>query len=517
MDARLTAYIAALPVASGQNRADPLAGTASPDISFHKQLHATGLAWRFAVLLGAHTIETALLLASWAFIGYGSLSGRLDGAWMAAWGLCLASTVPLRVAASWLAGVVAIGCGGLLKQRLLAGAMMIDADLMRRKGAGELLGEVLETEAIERLGTSGGLETVLAALELLLVPFVLSWGAAAGLEIALLAAWAVLSLILIAANTRRRSTWTKLRLRLTHQLVEKMTAHRTRLAQQPPSEWHREEDSEMQQYANVSEGLDRSTACIEAALPRGYIIAALAVLAPSFLAGSATLAQQAITLGAVLFAGAALERLTFGLARGAAALIAWRSMKPMFDAAAQPVRHGVADGIPSAASKVLQAHDVVFTHQGRAEPVLKGCSLTIVRGDFLLLEGDSGSGKSTFAALLAGLRTPLSGVILAGGLDRQTLGEVAWRRSIAAAPQYHENHILSAPLPSTCSWEGRIRTPRAILRMPGSYATNWDSGRCSNACRPGSTRWSVRLAGNSRKASAAACFWPALCCRAAIS
>jgi ATP-binding cassette subfamily B protein len=55
----------------------------------------------------------------------------------------------------------------LLKQRLLAGAVTIDADLMRRKGAGQLLGEVLEAEAIERLGTSGGFEIVLAVLELL--------------------------------------------------------------------------------------------------------------------------------------------------------------------------------------------------------------------------------------------------------------------------------------------------------------------------------------------------------------
>ena len=296
------------------------------------------------------------------------------------------------------------------------------------------------------MGTSGGLETLKAALELLLVPFVLVWGAAAGLQIALLAGWGILTLILIAANTRRRFAWTKRRLGLTHQLVEKMSAHRTRLAQQSPADWHREEDREIHEYAHVSKGLDRSTAVMEAALARGYVIAALAALAPSFLAGRATLTQQAITVGAVLFAAAALERLAFGLARGAAAWIAWRTMQPMFEAAAQPVRQEVAAGAPSALNKVLQVRDLVYTYPRRAEPVVKGCSLTIERGDFLLLEGGSGSGKSTFAALLAGLREPSSGVILADGLDRQTLGEEAWRRRIAAAPQYHENHILSAPL-----------------------------------------------------------------------
>ena len=118
----------------------------------------------------------------------------------------------------------------------------------------------------------------------------------------------------------------------------------------------------------------------------------------------------------------------------------------MFDAAAQIAVQGVAAGAPSGSSKALQARNVCFTHQGRVEPVLKGCSLEVERGDHMLLEGGSGSGKSTFASLLAGFRRPSAGLILAGGLDRQTLGEANWRRRIATAPQYHENHILSAPL-----------------------------------------------------------------------
>jgi ATP-binding cassette subfamily B protein len=38
---------------------------------------------------------------------------------------------------------------------------------------------------------------------------------------------------------------------------------------------------------------------------------------------------------------------------------------------------------------------------------------------------------------------PQSGLLLARGLDRQTLGGKAWRRSVAAAPQFHENHVLT--------------------------------------------------------------------------
>lgn len=60
-----------------------------------------------------------------------------------------------------------------------------------------------------------------------------------------------------------------------------------------------------------------------------------------------------------------------------------------------------------------------------------------------MLEGPSGGGKSTLVALLAGLREPSAGRILIDGLDRQTLGSEAWRRRIAAAPQFHENHVLA--------------------------------------------------------------------------
>ena len=73
-------------------------------------------------------------------------------------------------------------------------------------------------------------------------------------------------------------------------------------------------------------------------------------------------------------------------------------------------------------------------------------NLTIHKGERILLEGASGGGKSTLGALIAGLRLPTSGMILSGGFDFATLGASGWRKQVAAAPQYHENHILAAPL-----------------------------------------------------------------------
>jgi ATP-binding cassette subfamily B protein len=419
---------------------------ADSNVSFWAEMRAAGLPWRVAALIATHTLETLLLLASWACIGSGALSGRLDYGWLAAWALALGTIVPLHAASTWLQGIIAVGCGGLLKQRLLAGAMAMDTDLVHTKGAGQLLSDVLESGAIDQLGASGGIATVLALLELLIVPLLLHWGAAFSFEALILLGWEVLSLLSMAHNLRLRLAWSKQRLVLTNRLVEKMTAHRTRLAQQAPAQWHTGEDSDTEHYLVASRRLDDGNARIAAALPRGYVIAGFAALVPSFVAGSATLAQLAVSFGTILFAAAAFERLGFGFSRTATAWIAWRLVKPMLDASGQPPRPGVVADLTTPAATALQARDVAYTHPGRREPALAGCTVSVEHGDQILLEGNSGSGKSTLASILAGSRAATGGFVLAGGLDRHTLGDAAWRRRIALAPQYHENHILAAPL-----------------------------------------------------------------------
>lgn len=446
MDSRLAAYLDLLPSTTEDAVMGSRTAGAWPGTSFWEQMQSAGLVTRIVMLLVMHALETAFLLASWAFLGSGTLSGRLDKGWLAAWALCLVATIPLRAATRWLEGVVAVGCGGLLKQRLMAGAMTMDSDSMRRKGFGHVLSEILESEAIEQLGASGGLQTVLAALELVIAPFVLSFGAAGAAQVCLVLVWICLTILFIRHNIKRRLAWTAMRFRLTHQLVESMSAYRTRLSQQAPAEWHRQEDEENERYTSLSEMLDRSSAWIEAALPRAYLIAAFALLAPSFLAASASLAQLAISFGAILFASAALEKLTAWLSPGIAAGIAWRNLNPMFDAAAQAGDDGNPAKPNGTSGTMLQVQNLVFDRPGRRQPVLKGCNLTIQRGDQVLLQGPSGSGKSTLVSLLGGIRTPSGGSLLAGGLDRPTVGDAVWRQRFALAPQHHENHIFSAPL-----------------------------------------------------------------------
>jgi ATP-binding cassette, subfamily B, bacterial len=415
---------------------------------FLSELRAAGLPWRVFALLAVHVLETVLLLGSWACVGMGALTGRFDAGWLAAWALALGSTVPLQAASTWLQGAVALGFGGVLKQRLLVGAMAMDPDLVRRKGAGEILSEVLETETIGDLGASGGIATLLALLELLIAPTLFYWGAACLPEAALMIVWVVLSLGLIAHNARLRADWTVQRLALTNRLVENMTAHRTRSAQQASAQWHVGEDADLDRYLQASRGLDASAARITAGLPHAYVIAGIVALAPAFVTGTSSLSQLAVTFGAILFAATALQRLRFGFSDAAASWIAWQIATPLFAAAGQVRQRASAgdtqrteEGIP-----VVHAQSLSLAYPTRLEPVLSGCTLSIHSGDQILLEGNSGGGKSTLAAVLAGSRAATSGFVLAGGLDRATLGDEAWRRRIALAPQYHENHIFAAPL-----------------------------------------------------------------------
>ena len=106
----------------------------------------------------------------------------------------------------------------------------------------------------------------------------------------------------------------------------------------------------------------------------------------------------------------------------------------------------VGKGTTFVPRSIAEADNIVFRYPGRSEPLLCGCNLEIHAGDRLLVEGTSGGGKSTLALLLAGIRQPDSGLLLVGGMDLATLGVDGWRRRVATAPQFHENHVLTETL-----------------------------------------------------------------------
>lgn len=86
---------------------------------------------------------------------------------------------------------------------------------------------------------------------------------------------------------------------------------------------------------------------------------------------------------------------------------------------------------------VIFTQALAFSYKGG--PTLCFADIDVPQGAVLLLRGDSGTGKSTWLALSAGLLTPGSGSITVAGQHLNALGKVksdAWRaRTIGFLPQ----------------------------------------------------------------------------------
>ncbi len=415
-----------------------------PSANFWVQLRQARVPQRLLALAGAHAVQYVLWILAWWVAGANVLNGRRETGWLALWALLLLTLVPLRVLITWLQGQVAIGAGARLKQRLFFGALRLEPDSIRHQGAGQLLGRVIESEAVEALALSGGFLGLVALIELFIAIFVLAGGAGGALHSALLLLWIAVTAAVAWRYFQRNRAWTDVRLAMTHDLVESMVGHRTRLAQLPPDRWHEGEDEALERYLKVSKVMDHSTTALLAIVPRGWLVLGLFGLVPAFVHGADSTARIAIAVGGMLLAYRAFRRLAAGTWQLAGAAVAWQRVTALFQAATRDEVHGQLDLTPSAASPdVVDARNLVFRYNQRTEPVLRGCSLKIAAGERLVLEGASGGGKSTLVSLLIGLRQPVSGTLLVDGLDRETLGAERWRKRIAAAPQFHENHVLA--------------------------------------------------------------------------
>jgi len=210
----------------------------SPGASFQRQLRMAGLPRRLLALAGAHAAEYALWILSWWMVGQAALEGRFDRGWLLGWMLLVLTLAPLKVLATWLQGTLALSAGGLLKRRLLFGALRLEPDETRHQGAGQLLGRVIESEAVEFLALSGGFQALVSLIELILATAVLAAGAGGSAHAMLLVVWVGFSVLLAARFVRRTRLWSEARLEMTHDLVERLVGHRTRLVQEAPERWH---------------------------------------------------------------------------------------------------------------------------------------------------------------------------------------------------------------------------------------------------------------------------------------
>ncbi|WP_030147078.1 ABC transporter ATP-binding protein [Streptomyces sp. NRRL S-455] len=87
---------------------------------------------------------------------------------------------------------------------------------------------------------------------------------------------------------------------------------------------------------------------------------------------------------------------------------------------------------------------LTFRYPDAEEPVLRDVSLTIPAGGSLALVGATGAGKTTLAALVAGIGTPQAGSVRIGSTDLASLDEAGARSLVSILTQ--ETHVFSGPL-----------------------------------------------------------------------
>ena len=78
---------------------------------------------------------------------------------------------------------------------------------------------------------------------------------------------------------------------------------------------------------------------------------------------------------------------------------------------------------------ILECRDLGFAY-GNGKPVFSGVNLRVPAGAFVLIQGASGTGKSTFLRLLNRLAAPTSGAILYKNADIQEYAPAALRTQI---------------------------------------------------------------------------------------
>ncbi|GGV83104.1 multidrug ABC transporter permease [Streptomyces gelaticus] len=87
---------------------------------------------------------------------------------------------------------------------------------------------------------------------------------------------------------------------------------------------------------------------------------------------------------------------------------------------------------------------LTFSYPDTEEPVLREVNLSVPAGGSLALVGATGAGKSTLAALIAGIGTPQTGAVRIGPHDLAGLDEAGARALVSILTQ--ETHVFSGPL-----------------------------------------------------------------------
>jgi len=98
--------------------------------------------------------------------------------------------------------------------------------------------------------------------------------------------------------------------------------------------------------------------------------------------------------------------------------------------------------VPSASRPAIKVRGLKFAYGASAQPIVEGLDMDIPHGDHIAIVGPSGIGKSTLAALLAGVLVPDEGVVEVVGTSLHSRADRC--RLVTMVPQ--ESYVFSGSL-----------------------------------------------------------------------
>jgi ATP-binding cassette subfamily C protein len=124
---------------------------------------------------------------------------------------------------------------------------------------------------------------------------------------------------------------------------------------------------------------------------------------------------------------------------------------------------------PTASDTTLSIDAITHTYGTRE--VLHGVTMTLKPGERVALVGQTGAGKTTLAAIAAGILEPTGGTIHVGHLDLASLDSTAIRRHIVLLSQ--EVHVFSGPLAEDLRMVKPDATEAELLAALDTVGVDW--------------------------------------------
>jgi len=247
----------------------------------------------------------------------------------------------------------------------------------------------------------------MSVVELVAAGFTLWAGVQGGWHVGLLGVWIVITLVAGMALYRRQKRWTSERLDMTHDLVERMVGHRTRLAQQSPSQWHQGEEESLERYLATTRNMDHGAVKV-ALTPRSWLVVAFVALLPVLGSTGPSITGLAISIGGIILAYQALQKLSAGIGFLGGAAISWSEVKLFFVAAAQPQGIGSPQYSlpnPDPAIPIVSIEGMSFAYPRRKQPILENTDLEIDEGGAVVVGRTLRRGKIDLCGAVAGTET----------------------------------------------------------------------------------------------------------------